>query len=176
MNFEQQIGALFVKEEQIPEEFRLEPIHQREYLSGGELIPWDGPVSEVYSPVYISTPEGLQRKLIGTYPIGGEKEANEALEAALAAYDNGRGEWPTMSVSDRIKCLQRFVQKMGEQRTLVVKLIMWEIGKSHADSAKEFDRTVEYINATIEELKISTVSRRSLKSAKAWWRRYDARR
>jgi glyceraldehyde-3-phosphate dehydrogenase (NADP+) len=153
MNFEQQIGALFVSEEQIPEEFRLEPIHQREYLSGGELIPWDGPVSEVYSPVYISTPEGLKRKLIGTYPIATEKEANEALDAALAAYDNGRGEWPTMSVSDRIKCLQRFVQKMGEQRALVVKLIMWEIGKSYADSAKEFDRTVEYINATIEELK-----------------------
>jgi acyl-CoA reductase-like NAD-dependent aldehyde dehydrogenase len=30
---------------------------------------------------------------------------------------------------------------------------MWEIGKSLSDSAKEFDRTVEYINATIEALK-----------------------
>ncbi|WP_449439252.1 aldehyde dehydrogenase family protein [Pedobacter steynii] len=30
---------------------------------------------------------------------------------------------------------------------------MWEIGKSHADSVKEFDRTVEYIYATIDALK-----------------------
>ena len=30
---------------------------------------------------------------------------------------------------------------------------MWEIGKSRADSEKEFDRTVEYIRATIEALK-----------------------
>ena len=30
---------------------------------------------------------------------------------------------------------------------------MWEIGKSLADSEKEFDRTVEYIRATIEALK-----------------------
>jgi acyl-CoA reductase-like NAD-dependent aldehyde dehydrogenase len=30
---------------------------------------------------------------------------------------------------------------------------MWEIGKSHADSIKEFDRTVEYVYATIDALK-----------------------
>ncbi len=42
---------------------------------------------------------------------------------------------------------------MAEQKDLVVKLIMWEIGKSYADSVKEFDRTVEYIHATIDALK-----------------------
>jgi glyceraldehyde-3-phosphate dehydrogenase (NADP+) len=30
---------------------------------------------------------------------------------------------------------------------------MWEIGKSYADSAKEFDRTIDYINDTIAALK-----------------------
>ena len=30
---------------------------------------------------------------------------------------------------------------------------MWEIGKSLADSEKEFDRTVDYIRATIDALK-----------------------
>lgn len=153
MSFHDEIKSLFVTEDQIPEEFRIGEVHQREYLSNGELIPWDGAVSEVYSPIYVSTPEGLKRKLIGTYPIGTEKEANEALEAATAAYNNGRGEWPTMSVGERIKRVERFVLKMIEQRDLVVKLIMWEIGKSHADSAKEFDRTVEYIRATIDALK-----------------------
>ncbi|HSZ72649.1 MAG TPA: NADP-dependent glyceraldehyde-3-phosphate dehydrogenase [Cytophagaceae bacterium] len=153
MSFQDQIKALFVEESQIPEEFRIKEVHQREYLSNGELKQWTGEVSEVYSPICISTPEGLKRKLIGTYPIGTDKEANEALDAAIAAYDNGRGEWPTMSVEGRIKCMHNFVLKMVEQRDVVIKLIMWEIGKSQADAAKEFDRTVEYINNTIDALK-----------------------
>lgn len=153
MSFQDQLRSLFVDGDQIPDEYRIEEVHQREYLSNGEMKQWDGPVTEVYSPVCIPTPEGLKRKLIGTYPVCTEKEAQEALDAAIAAYNNGRGEWPTMSVDQRIKCMEKFVYKMIEQRTLIVKLLMWEIGKSYADSAKEFDRTVEYINATIDGLK-----------------------
>lgn len=147
------LSALFPSESDVPADFSIEEIHQREYLCNGEMRPWNGDVSKVYSPVCIQTPEGLKRKLIGTYPVCTEKEAFEALDAALAAYDNGRGEWPTMSVDGRIKCMERFIFKMGEQRSLIVKLIMWEIGKSYADATKEFDRTVEYINATIDALK-----------------------
>jgi glyceraldehyde-3-phosphate dehydrogenase (NADP+) len=153
MSFKDELNSLFVEESQIPEEYRIEELHQREYLSNGEMKQWDGEVSEVYSPICIPTPEGLQRKLIGSYPLGTEVEAMEALEAAETAYNNGRGEWPTMSVDGRIKCLEKFVYKMVEQRDLVVKLIVWEIGKSVADSTKEFDRTVEYINLTIDALK-----------------------
>jgi len=42
---------------------------------------------------------------------------------------------------------------MQARRQEVVRLIMWEIGKSLADSEKEFDRTVDYIRATVEALK-----------------------
>ena len=153
MSFKDELNGLFVEESQIPEEYRIEPIHQREYLSNGEMKQWDGEVSEVYSPICIPGPTGLERKLIGSYPLGTEVEAMEALAAAEAAYNNGRGEWPTMSVDGRIKCMEKFVYKMVEQRDLVIKLIVWEIGKSVADSTKEFDRTVEYINLTIDALK-----------------------
>jgi len=153
MSFKDELNSLFVEESQIPEEYRIEPLHQREFLSNGEMKQWDGEVSEVYSPICIPGPNGLERKLIGSYPLGTEVEAMEALAAAEAAYNNGRGEWPTMSVDGRIKCLQKFVYKMVEQRDLVIKLIVWEIGKSVADSTKEFDRTVEYINLTIDALK-----------------------
>ena len=153
MSFKDELNSLFVEESQIPEEYRIEPLHQREFLSNGEMKQWDGEVSEVYSPICIPGPNGLERKLIGSYPLGTEVEAMEALAAAEAAYNNGRGEWPTISVDGRIKCLQKFVYKMVEQRDLVIKLIVWEIGKSVADSTKEFDRTVEYINLTIDALK-----------------------
>ena len=42
---------------------------------------------------------------------------------------------------------------MEAKRNEVVKLLMWEIGKSLPDSEKEFDRTVDYIYDTIEDYK-----------------------
>src|SRR5476651_1722442 len=154
MSFEDQLKSLFVEESQVPAEYRLDgELHQREYLSNGEMKKWDGPVCDVFSPICFPGADGLKRKLIGSYPLGTEKEAMEALDAATKAYDSGRAEWPTMSVADRIKCVEDFTFKMLEQRDKVIKLIMWEIGKSIADSTKEFDRTVEYINLTIDALK-----------------------
>ncbi|MEJ2882177.1 NADP-dependent glyceraldehyde-3-phosphate dehydrogenase [Pedobacter sp. GR22-6] len=145
---------IFIEEELIPAEFLLEKeIEQKEYLSDGEMKPWVGPFNEVYSPVCVKTPEGLKRKYIGSFPVCTEKESMEALDAAMKAYDNGRGEWPTMSVAQRIDCVEDFTKKMLEQKDIVVKLIMWEIGKSFSDSVKEFERTVEYIYATIDALK-----------------------
>ena len=58
-----------------------------------------------------------------------------------------------MSVTDRIRCMERFVSKMVEQKKEVVNLLMWEIGKTLADSVKEFDRTVQYIYDTIDAFK-----------------------
>ncbi|MFD1769206.1 NADP-dependent glyceraldehyde-3-phosphate dehydrogenase [Sphingobacterium suaedae] len=148
------LESIFYREEDIPAEFALqEQIDQREFLSNGEMLPWTGQISEVFSPICVKTKDGLKRKRIGSYPVCTEKESMEALDAAVKAYDNGRGEWPTMSVADRIACVERFTQKMIEKKDIVVKLIMWEIGKSYADSVKEFDRTVEYIYATIDALK-----------------------
>ena len=154
MDFKTTLENLFVEAKDVPAEFSLpSEIHQRAYLSDGEMKQWTGPVHEVFSPICIKTANGLERKLIGSYPVSTEAEAQESLEAAVQAYDNGRGAWPTMSVSDRIKHVEQFTGKMIEQKDIIVKLIMWEIGKSFADSTKEFDRTVEYIYATIDSLK-----------------------
>jgi len=147
------IDTMFLEEGLIPEQFKIEEIHQREYLLNGELISWNGSCSEVYSPIFIKDGQETKRKLLGTIPNISVKEALECLDAAVAAYDNGQGAWPTMGVEDRIKCMQKFVYLMIQQRDLVIKLLMWEIGKSLPDSTKEFDRTVEYINATIDALK-----------------------
>ncbi len=139
---------------QIPAQYRIDPIHQREYLLNGEMKPWTGKVAEVYSPVCVPDEAGkLQRQLVGSFPVAGPEEAMAALDAAVAAYDNGRGEWPQMAVADRIACMETFVGKMLAQRSLVINLIMWEIGKNLADSTKEFDRTVKYIYDTIDALK-----------------------
>ena len=51
--------------------------------------------------------------------------------------------------------MQKFVYLMIKERDLIIKLLMWEIGKTLADSTKEFDRTVDYINQTIDALRRS---------------------
>ena len=145
---------LFPKEADIPAAYALDgPLDQRSYLSNGDMLTWSGDVHTVLSPICIQTAKGLERKLIGTYPLCGEKEAQIALDAAVAAYNNGRGEWPTMSVAQRIECVEKFTRDIIAKKEEVVKLIMWEIGKTYGDSVKEFDRTIEYINATIDALK-----------------------
>jgi len=154
MTFQEKLAHLIIDPKLVPETFALPAlVDQRTYLSNGELVHWDGPTHEVFSPICVQTPNGIERIKIGSYPICTEKEAKIALEAACDAYNDGRGEWPTMPVAERIKCVENFITKMLEQKAIVVKLLMWEIGKTYGDSEKEFDRTVEYIYATIEALK-----------------------
>lgn len=142
-----------VKKEEIPGNAMLStPYIQKEYLVDGELREWKGAQNPVFSP--ISVEENSQYdNLIGSHPLMDEAAALETLQAAIRAYDNGCGEWPRMTVEQRIACVKHFVALMKEERETVVRLLMWEIGKSFADSCKEFDRTVDYINDTIEALK-----------------------
>ena len=155
MTSTEHLRRLFPAANDVPPEHRLgAPIHQRRSLVGGELVPWDGECKTVLSPVCVRHADGTVRQVeIGSYPVMGEAESEAALAAAVRAYDDGRGAWPTMTAADRIVCMEDFIRRMVAQRERVVELIMWEIGKSLADSRKEFDRTVEYVVATIAALK-----------------------
>jgi glyceraldehyde-3-phosphate dehydrogenase (NADP+) len=151
----EKLQQAFPAQADIPAESRiLAPLHQKSLLVNGQLKIWNGPVRQVRSPLLTRNADGqLEQVEIGSYPVTGVAEADEALQAAEAAYNNGRGEWPTMSVAQRIACVENFTRQMLEKRSEVVNLLMWEIGKSRADSEKEFDRTVVYIKDTIEALK-----------------------
>lgn len=154
MDISARIAAIFPEENEIPPQFAFDDqVIQREYLINGLLHQWDGAMQEVLSPVCIKKDGTTTRKVIGAYPMLEGEQALLALEAAVNAYDHGRGRWPTMSVAERIRHVEEFTYRMKEERTEVIKLLMWEIGKSYKDAAKEFDRTVDYINDTIDALK-----------------------
>lgn len=137
---------------EIPEQYQItNTIHQKKYLVDGELKEWTGATTEVFST--ISSTKDYKPTLLGSIPDMRETEALNAMDAALSAYGRGQGIWPTMHVKDRIECMEVFVAKMKTKRDEVVKLLMWEIGKSLPDSQKEFDRTVEYIEDTVEDYK-----------------------
>jgi len=144
---------MFPTLEQIPEKYRIEPLDQDSYLINGEIKKWKGERKDVFSPVHITENGTVKPFRLGSYPMLSGDAALEALNAAATAYDLGRGEWPTMSVKGRIEHMLHFVKKMKEQRTTIVNWLMWEIGKTLADSEKEFDRTIDYIIDTIEALK-----------------------
>ena len=129
------------------------PCIQTGYLVNGEIRVWDGPRQEVLSPVWMANDNGPKPFSIGEYPLLTEVQALQALDAAVAAYDHGRGLWPTLSVAERIDHTQRFVFQMMEAKDRVVRFLMWEVGKSLQDSEKEFDRTIKYINDTLAALK-----------------------
>ena len=150
-----ELNRLFPQLGDIPAECRpAAQIHQETVLANGVLRPWTGARQAVVSPIHIRGEDGsLSPVVLGSIPHGGIPEALEALGAAVAAYDSGRGAWPTMTVAGRIACMQDFTRQMVARRSEIVQLIMWEIAKSQPDAEKEFDRTVEYMRASMDALR-----------------------
>lgn len=148
------LAGLFPAAAEVPAEFRVDSRpYERLYLLNGEVHTWEGPTTEVRSPLCLRDANELRRPVLGHVPRMDPAAAMAGLEAACRAWDNGRGPWPTSSVARRIAAVEEFVAHMLLVRDEVVTLLMWEIGKSLDDSRKEFDRTVEYIRRTIEALK-----------------------
>jgi glyceraldehyde-3-phosphate dehydrogenase (NADP+) len=124
------------------------------YLIDGEVQRWDGALDEVRSPVCIRNEDGtVERALVGRTAKLDEAAARRALDAAVRAWNHGRGEWPSARVADRVAAITKFTERMRAEREDVVRLLMWEIGKTRKDAESEFDRTVQYIVDTVEAVK-----------------------
>ena len=80
------LDSIFPDEANIPAEFKIDqPVHQKEYLINGEIHYAKGEMQKVYSPVFTKENGKLIQKELGSFPLLTEKEANEALEAAVNA-------------------------------------------------------------------------------------------
>ncbi|MCA9727573.1 MAG: NADP-dependent glyceraldehyde-3-phosphate dehydrogenase [Candidatus Eisenbacteria bacterium] len=154
MSTQPDLSRVVPRPEDIPPDMRLaSPVEQDHWLIDGRLETWTGGRSDVPSAVCLSGDGDPAPMRLGSFPRLGERESLAALDAAVRAYDSGRGPWPTLPVEERIRHIEEFVARMAEKRDEVVRLLVWEIGKSLADSRKEFDRTVEYVRDTIDALK-----------------------
>src|SRR5512138_1705591 len=103
------LASLFPADAEIPAPHSLAaPVVQDTYLVGGALKRWNGPFEDVVSPIHAPGAGGPQPRVIGRTPLLGADEALEVLDAAVRAWDLGRGEWPTMPVAARIRCLEEF--------------------------------------------------------------------
>jgi glyceraldehyde-3-phosphate dehydrogenase (NADP+) len=142
---------LFPEERDIPERFRLSSrLDQRRILINGEIVPWKGPARDVFSPIYLRKSRALTRPRVGSLPEMTAKEALRALASAKGAFSPGPGKWPSLPLSARIGCVERFLESLAAQKEKIVRTLMWEIAKPHRELEDEFERTVGYVRQVIK--------------------------
>jgi glyceraldehyde-3-phosphate dehydrogenase (NADP+) len=122
-------------------------------LVDGRSRRWDGPSAAIRSAVCARGTDGrLEQLELGPGALADAAAGREAVGAAARAWAGGRGEWPRATAAERIACVLDFVRRARPLREAVARALMWEVGKPWPDCLKEFDRTVEYIEATAEAL------------------------
>ncbi len=117
--------SLFPRTIDISDEHLLkEEIHQDFFLMDGKLYPWNGERQYVYSPVLTGENGEFKRVLMGSYPLMDEHAAMNVLNAAEEAFHKGRGEWPTMTIEQRLDYLIDFYERLKCKKREIVKPIL----------------------------------------------------
>ena len=102
--------------------------------------------------------DNMKRIIIGQMPQFTSQQSLNALQSAIAAWDGGSGTWPQMTLHQRIKAVQTFLQHLQSKRSDIVTALMYEIGKNQVDAESEFDRTVQFTKQVIEYIQSNTHS------------------
>jgi len=122
-------------------------------LLDGKLERWDGPSQTIRSAVETRDAAGRLHPIeLGPAASPSAAEGLRAVETAVRAWQGGRGDWPRASVSHRVACTRDFVERARPLRESVARALMWEVGKPYADCLVEFDRTLQYVEDTLETL------------------------
>ena len=118
-------------------------------LRDGEILPWKGRVSDVFSPIYVRGLNASARRRIGSYPEMTGAEALQVLATARRAFFPGKGSLPSASLSFRAGCVERFLARLSRLKEEIVRTLMWEIAKPYSELEDEFERTIEYVERVI---------------------------
>lgn len=150
---QENILHVFPKLNEIPEAFKI-PFIKGRILIHGKIIDQGFSYKKVISPCgFRNEKNEISYPEIGETPNVGPDVFAKAVQSAQQAWAQGQGAWPTSKLEDRIQALIQFRDQMIQQRNIICRLLMWEIAKTWPDSQAEFDRTITYINDTIEEAK-----------------------
>ena len=136
---------------EIPDYCKKPFVDGSQILYDGKIVKWTKDMEPVTSPI-IDLKTG-KRIIIGEIAKMDEEAALRAAEAAKRAWNNGQGEWPQMSMHDRIKKIEDLVEALKEKRGEIISCLMWEICKNKTDAEAEFDRTMLFIHGSIQAIK-----------------------
>jgi glyceraldehyde-3-phosphate dehydrogenase (NADP+) len=120
-------------------------------FSNGIITAWEGDGDIVTSPI-IDNSTG-ERIPLGKLPRMKSEDALKVLTHAKAAWKNGQGAWPQMTIEQRIVAIEKVIASLKTKRDEIIKVLMWEICKSTDDAAAEFDRTMIFIEAVIKTMR-----------------------
>lgn len=90
---------------------------------------------------------------IGHMPQMTTEQSKQVLHNAILGWNNGRGLWSQKSLVERIKHVELFVEELKKLRDEIAHVLMWEIGKTSKDAISEVDRTIQFIQQTIETIR-----------------------
>ncbi len=149
MNFD-----IFPLQSQLPPSIQIPKIQGR-ILIDGKIIDSGFATKLIASPCSFrsASNDSLIYPEIGSTPQVGPELFMKAVDAAVNAWAKGRGEWPSARMEERVSAIVTLRDKIARCREPICNLLMWEIGKTWQDSQAEFDRTITYINDTIEAAK-----------------------
>ena len=101
-----------------------------------------------------------ERVILGETVNMSKDDALEALQSALNSYDKGMGTWANAPLATRIEAIEKFNDFLIQKRDEIAELLMWEICKTKGDAYKEIDRTIEYMQRTVNEVQELTGPKR----------------
>ena len=145
--------SLFPSISEIPDGFHLDK-RQGRILINGKIETEGFALKDVPSSCPLRGDGGaLFYPLLGQTPNVDQAVFARAVDAAVKAWAKGRGEWPSARMETRISAVTAFRDKLLPHRELIAKYLCWEICKPWPDALAEFDRTIAYINDTLEAVK-----------------------
>jgi glyceraldehyde-3-phosphate dehydrogenase (NADP+) len=149
------LARTFPTAETVPEAWRHPPEDTGlDLLIDGKVERWDGPSQPLRSAVCLRDAQGrLAQAELGPAALASAADGKRAVEAAARAWHGGRGKWPRAPFEERIGCVQDFVRRAVPLRERVARALMWEVGKPYRDCLVEFDRTMKYIDETVDTLR-----------------------
>jgi glyceraldehyde-3-phosphate dehydrogenase (NADP+) len=143
-------NSIYPSAEEIPAAVCLEAIQGR-ILLNGEIRTEGFEREDVFAAcLKRAQDKSLVPWKLGTSPQVSEKVMLEAVDAAAAVWNLGTGMWPTAPMGERIAAVAKFRADMAKEREKVITLLMLEIGKTKPDATTEFDRTLQYIDDTLD--------------------------
>jgi len=124
-------------------------------LVNGKIINSGFRTKTIHSPCSLRNPkdDSLIFPEIGVTPQLDADGFLHAVEGASQAWAKGRGEWPSARMEERVNAIVHLRDKILSKREKICQLLMWEIAKTWKDAQSEFDRTIVYMNDTIEATK-----------------------
>jgi len=113
------------------------------FIGNSWVVPTSGEIQQIVNPA--------TEKVIGTAPVGGTTEVDQAVAAAREAFDSGP--WPRMAPKQRAQYMQKFKDALQGRREEIVDLIVAEVGATKMlAEAMHFDMIMNVFQFCIDSI------------------------